>query len=430
VNLTRDGQTMNIAICHYSCPPVVGGVEVVVLQQARMLKKYGHRVKIIAGKGGGISTDVDTEIHPLLSSAGEEITTLHEEMKRTNSIAPMEPIVQLIERFLISSTKSFDILIAHNVLTMPYNLPFTYALHSIANKGLINIVSWNHDSPYFYDDYPCLDKLPWQILKHKNEKIHYVCISESRKRDFTKLYNSDKNMHVIPNGIDPEYFLDVNPSTIRLLEDIKLCLYEADLVMVQPARLHPRKNIELSIMVTKALLEKGVDTVLLLTGAYDPHEPASITYYRQLKEFCSSMGVKKRVIFLSEHTFADRSRQALHRNTVRDLYLISDVLFMPSSQEGYGLPLLEAGLVKLPIICSRIPPFKEISDGHVCLFDLDETPEEIAEKIIGMVSSSRPSGMFRRVIKEYNLDSIYKRKVIPFLESIAMPDSDAIGRIS
>ena len=66
----------------------------------------------------------------------------------------------------------------------------------------------------------------------------------------------------------------------------------------------------------------------------------------------------------------------------------------------------------------------------MCLFDLDETPEEIAEKIIGMVSSSRPSGMFRRVIKEYNLDSIYKRKVIPFLESIAMPDSDTIGRIS
>ncbi len=421
---------MNIAICHYSCPPVVGGVEVVVLQQARMLKKYGHRVKIIAGRGGGVSTDVDIEIHPLLSSSGDEIASLHSEMAKTNDTGAMEPIVQLVERFLASSTKSFDILIAHNVLTMPYNLPFTYALHSIANKGLINVVSWNHDSPYFYNDYHDLDKLPWQILRHKNENIHYVCISESRKRDFAKLYGSEENMHVIPNGIDPEYFLDLNPSTIRLLEDIRLSLYKADLVMVQPARLHPRKNIELSVMVTKALLEKKVDTILLLTGAYDPHESESITYYKRLKEFCAYMGVNKRVIFLSEHTLGDRTRQALHRNTVRDLYLISDVLFMPSSQEGYGLPLLEAGLLKLPIICSRIPPFTEISDGNVCLFDLDETPEEIADKIIDMVSSSRSSGMFRRVIKEYNLDSIYTKKVIPLLEAISLPSSDALGKIN
>jgi hypothetical protein len=48
-------------------------------------------------------------------------------------------------------------------------------------------------------------------------------------------------------------------------------LFEADLLMVQLCRLHPRKNIELSIRVIRALQDKGLRARLLLTGVYNPH---------------------------------------------------------------------------------------------------------------------------------------------------------------
>ena len=42
---------MNIAILHYTCPPIVGGVEEIVRQQASLFHRYHHIVKILAGEG-------------------------------------------------------------------------------------------------------------------------------------------------------------------------------------------------------------------------------------------------------------------------------------------------------------------------------------------------------------------------------------------
>ena len=43
---------MKIALLHYSVPPVVGGVESVLAQQARLMADAGHAVQVIAGRGG------------------------------------------------------------------------------------------------------------------------------------------------------------------------------------------------------------------------------------------------------------------------------------------------------------------------------------------------------------------------------------------
>ena len=38
-------------ILHYAAPPVVGGVESVIAQHARLMADAGHRVRILAGRG-------------------------------------------------------------------------------------------------------------------------------------------------------------------------------------------------------------------------------------------------------------------------------------------------------------------------------------------------------------------------------------------
>ena len=51
--MTRDraGRPLKIALIHYSAPPVVGGVESVLAQHARLMADAGHQVRIIAGRG-------------------------------------------------------------------------------------------------------------------------------------------------------------------------------------------------------------------------------------------------------------------------------------------------------------------------------------------------------------------------------------------
>jgi len=407
----------NIALLHYSCPPVVGGVEEVVREQANLFHRYYNNVKIFAGMGGTFSQDYPIEINPLLSSRNEKIITAHKKAIEKKDVKPLQNLSDKIYKYLKKSLEGFDVLIAHNVLTMHYNLPLTYALYGLAEENFLPIISWGHDSPYFYDDCPQhLRREPYKILKQFNPKMHYVVISNYRKKLFYNLYGRKGRFTVIPNGVDPITFFKLDSQTVRLIKEQHL--FNADFIMVQPSRLHPRKNIELSIKVLRALKDKGKNAILIVTGAYDPHEATAKEYYRKLKSLAKTLDVEKDVLLLAEYKFKSGEHLSPDRITMRDLYLITDILFMPSYHEGFGIPLLESGMIKLPIICSDIPPFKEIGRGSVCFFSLKEKPEDIADKIISFTSKNKIQKLFRKVIKQYTWDNIYEKQLLPLLQKI------------
>ncbi len=58
---------MKAAIVHYSCPPVIGGVEIVIDVQARFLAQQGFEVTVVAGRGDQ-SAAMSAAIVPELSS--------------------------------------------------------------------------------------------------------------------------------------------------------------------------------------------------------------------------------------------------------------------------------------------------------------------------------------------------------------------------
>ena len=409
----------NVALLHYSCPPVVGGVEEIIRQHASLLGRYYHNVKVFAGDGGIFAENIEIEINPLLGSRNRQVLNAHQ-LSVEGKVEKIERLTGKIYGYLKDSLKVFDVLIAHNVLTMPFNLPLSAALHRIGREGLIPIISWNHDSPYFYPDRPkYLDIFPWNILKRAYAGIHYVVISESRKAMFTDLYGGRKGLYVIPNGIDPIGFFRLDLSTVRLIQEQRL--FEAEFLMVQPSRLHKRKNMELSIRVTRSLHDLGLKARLLITGAHDPHERKNLKYYRELKNLAARLGIEDDVLIMAEYDFKSGETLSVDRITIRDLYLISDILFLPSSQEGFGIPLLESGMIKLPIVCSNIPPFLEVGGEDVCFFDLADTPEKIAQKIMEFVERLKPHRMFRKVIRNYVWDNIYNEKLLPLLKNVINP---------
>ena len=409
----------NVALLHYSCPPVVGGVEEIVRQHASLLSRYYHNVKVFAGDGGKFDDNIEIEINPLLGSLNKRVMKAHQEGVEGKP-QKMEALSRKIYDYLLGSLKGFDALIAHNVLTMPFNIPLSAALHRIGHEELIPIISWNHDSPYFYPDYsPHLDLFPWNILKRTYGGIHYVIISESRKEMFSEIYSGRKQLYVIPNGIDPILFFNLDKNTVRFIQEQRL--FEAEFLIIQPSRLHKRKNMELSIKVTRSLHDLGLKARLLITGAHDPHEPKSLKYYHELKDLAVDLGIANDVLIMAEYAFKSGEKLSADRIIIRDLYLISDILFQPSLQEGFGIPLLESGMIKLPIVCSSIPPFLEVGGEDVCFFDLTETPKSIAEKILAFIETQKSYKMFRKVIRHYAWDNIYHEKLLPLLERVIRP---------
>lgn len=405
----------SVAILHYSCPPVVGGVEEIVRQQASLLRRYGHPVKVLAGRGEPFSEKVPVEINSLFSSRNRGIMRLQKELPL--NWRKIQNLADQILTVLSSSLADADVLLAHNVLTMPYNLPLTLALHQLADQKSIPVVGWNHDSPYFYSDYPTrLDREEWQLLRSPNPNIQYVTISKSRAVEFQRLYGRKKPLQFIPNGIDPIRFFRLDETTIKLIREEHL--FTADLLLVQPSRLHPRKNIEFSIRVLSALRKKAIDARFLLTGAYDPHEQKTRRYYQQLMALAEEMGVSSQLIVVAEYRFRDGKLLPADRVIIRDLYLISDLLFLPSLQEGFGIPVLEAGMIKLPIVCMDIPPFRGIAGQEALYLQPGDSPEETAERLLDYLEKQPTSCMFRRVIRKFVWDNIYEVTFGPYLDRI------------
>jgi len=405
-----------IALLHYTCPPIVGGVEEVIRHQALVFDAMGHETIIIAGQGLQSANVVPVVINPFFSSQNRSVDKAVKAFTE-GTYGPFQFLVDTFYEDLKDTVGGCDFLIVHNVMTMPYNLPLTYALERLSTERFVKVISWNHDSVYFYPDYPEeYDEVPWTILKEKIPSISYACISHARAVEFAELYGTKKGMTVIPNGIDVSRFFQFTEESQLINEERKLS--EADLIMVHPARLVPRKNFELGIRVAGALKRRGYDVRYLITGAYNPHEQKNREYYKRLRQLARDEDVGRETIFIAEYQKKDGTKIVPRQRLIRDLYFIADFLFMPSFSEGFGIPLMEAGLCKLPIVCSQIAPFTEIGGDHVYRFPLDAEPDEIATGICDFLSHCSSHRMYRHIIRHYVWSAVYHQHIKPFLASV------------
>ncbi len=405
-----------VALLHYSVPPVIGGVEEVLRQHAELFHRHHHQVIVVAGEGGEFSKKYEIVFHPLLSSRSRAVLRAHRLSTEEGEHSRIYELSRKIHRFLRRVLSETEVLIAHNVVSMPFNLPLTLAVIKLAEEGKVKVVSWGHDSPYFYPDYPSyLEREPWNVLKKAHPSIFYVAVTEVRAQQFRKLYGTE----VVPitNGVDPIGFFEFSPITVRIFKELQLS--RADLIAIIPFRMVRRKNIELAIKVLAELKKRGIRGKFLLTGKYDPHSPDSRKYHRELLLLARKLGVQREFVILTDLRLAGGRMVVPDRRMLKELYQISDLVFLPSRQEGFGLPLLEAGLLKLPIVCSDIKPFREIGREDAMFFSLNDPPEEIAENLVRFLEEHPTSRMFRRVMREYVIDNIYFDRILPLLKKIA-----------
>ena len=144
---------------------------------------------------------------------------------------------------------------------------------------------------------------------------------------------------------------------------------------------------------------------MLVTAADDPHNAASRTLGETLRGGC---GAHDAVIFAGDHF-------AVGDTELAGFYRLADALFFPSRSEGFGLPLLEAALHRLPVFCSDIEPLRDLlREGAVC-FSPDAEPARVATLIEETLAESSAFRERRRVLREYGWEAIYRRHLVALL---------------
>ena len=186
-------------------------------------------------------------------------------------------------------------------------------------------------------------KIPFRRVKH------IAVISEFTKKEIIKSFKiNDSKITVIPNCISAEYFKDFhkveNEKTTILFIGTKA-----------------NKNLELSIVALN-----GLPIKLIIIG--------------KLKDEQKKLLEQNQIDY---HNYFNISN-----NELLNLYRNSDILLFPSFYEGFGLPIVEAQAMGIPVITSNLEPMKTIAADAAMLVN-PKNVKQIKESVEEIISNQQ-----------------------------------------
>jgi glycosyltransferase involved in cell wall biosynthesis len=371
-----------------------------VAAQASQLRRAGHDVRVLAGRG-------DADLIPELDSRHPEV----ERVTRALAAGELASVASTFEALrcrlrdrLCSALGDRDLLIVHNVLTMPFNLPLVVALLDLERP----LLAWTHDVAWTMGQYSAYRRQSWpyELLGRPHDRVTYVTISRLRQRELSGLFGlPPARVSVVPNAVDAMEFAGLGPRARRLLEVAGAL--EADPLLLVPLRVTPRKRLELALDAAAQLSDRLPHLRVVVTGPLGPHNRDNRSYAEKLMEQRSRLGLEETVRFLFEEA-GPGGAHPVAAEDVAQLYRVSDAVLLPSDAEGFGLPLLEAALARVPVICADLPIFCEVGGAGLYTFPVGGDGAQVAAQVLRALGQ-RATRQRRRAIRRYSWPSVIDR---------------------
>ncbi len=133
----------------------------------------------------------------------------------------------------------------------------------------------------------------------------------------------------------------------------------------------PHKNVEGLIHAIALLKGVGVDVALVGAGSFDDRFGGPMSAVTKL-------GLEKEINFIGYTS--DEELAVLYRGAIAFVF--------PSFQEGFGMPLLEAMDLEVPVACSNIPVHREVA-GKAAVFFNPYSHDDIAQVIRRLITEDQ-----------------------------------------
>jgi glycosyltransferase involved in cell wall biosynthesis len=270
------------------------GVSVTAAQWAMALRRLGMRVRTVAGDG-----DPDVLVPGLALDA------------------PRPPS----QRALAAALDDMDWVVADNVCSLPMNRAAGEALAEYL-RGRPAVLR-HHDLPWERERYA--DVTTWPP---DDPAWRHVTVNELARHAL--LERRGIVATTVHHGFDEQ------PCPQRRAEVRELLGVGDEVLLLQPTRAIPRKNVHLGLATAEAL-----GATFWLTG------PAEDGYADELAALLD--GARAPVL-----------RRLPEGVDMAAAYAACDAVVLPSSWEGFGLPLIEAAMHRKPIAVGDFPVAKEI----------------------------------------------------------------------
>src|SRR6266576_125034 len=180
-----------------------------------------------------------------------------------------------------------------------------------------------------------------QALKALRQADAYIVGTQWLKFELATWLGSDKNIFVVPFGVDRAFFGESTVARERGRHDWRIP--EEAFTILHVGSTVDRKNVPL-VIHTLARLRQQTDAYLLQVGGHFTPEQEQLIDRLELRS-------------------AVRSVASADETALRRAYRAADVLLFPSLYEGFGFPVLEAFASGLPVVTSGAGALKEVAAG-------------------------------------------------------------------
>lgn len=204
----------------------------------------------------------------------------------------------------------------------------------------------------------------------------FIAISEASKRDLVEFYDvKPEDVYVTPLAADDRFLSEIDNDKIQSLDFVIKKRKELNLpsdrkLLLYVGGIDQRKNINFLLEVIKSLKEQFSHNppMLVLVGNYEKDK-----HYPWLKSRIKELELENDVIlsgFVSDDVLVD-------------YYLVSDLFVFASLYEGFGLPVLEAMSVGIPVVCANNSSIPEVvGDSAALMIDNFEVAIWVKEIIL------------------------------------------------
>ena len=180
-------------------------------------------------------------------------------------------------------------------------------------------------------------------------------VSDYSKQDIAeKVGVPFEKIKVVPNGLR-----EANPKDPSLEIELKNRFAINEKYVLNVGGIHERKNIVKLVHAFAGLVNhRGYSGKLLITG-----NVSGAPYQRKMKKICDASvretGMENRIVFTGY----------VSEQELDSLFRMAGLLIYPSLYEGFGMPILEAMKMGLPVITSNITAMPEVAGGAAYLVD-------------------------------------------------------------
>jgi len=173
-------------------------------------------------------------------------------------------------------------------------------------------------------------------------------------------------VNVIYSGVDLNSWKRASSDELISLRR-ELGISEGEFVITNVARLRKIKGQEYLIRAAPKVIEQYPNTRFLFVGNGELQQ--------YLSDLANSLGIGSRVLFLGARKDIDR------------ILSLTDVFVFPSLQESFGVALVEAALMGVPAVATRVGGITEIViEGETGLLVPPCDPEALASSVIRLLS--------------------------------------------